>query len=274
MMDIHEIDISTLTTLSSTAAKESRISALRMTAASKSSHIGACLSVLDLLAVLFTMKFHIKTMLGNEVILSKGHAAAGLYAVLHHFDALNSNLDDYCKDGAAIYGHVNHEASTHIPLSTGSLGHGFPFGLGMAMASRIKGENTRTYVVISDGELNEGTTWESALVAAHHELNNLVVLIDRNKIQSLGFTENTLKLDPIRAKWISFGWEVIEIDGHNHEEIFKALMTNSTKPVCIIAETTKGKGVSFMENRLEWHYKSANPEELRSAIQEISDNQF
>ena len=270
-MKNHENDLSSLIRLSSAAAKESRISALKMTAASKSSHIGACLSVIDLLAVLFAFKFHVKAMHDTNVILSKGHAAAGLYSVLSHFGALNSSLDDYCKDGSDIYGHVNHEASTQIPLSTGSLGHGFPFGLGVAMALKLKGETSRTFVVISDGELNEGTTWESALVASHHQLNNLVVLIDRNQIQSLGFTENTVKLDPIGTKWKSFGWDTIEIDGHNHEEIFNAIMSKSSKPLCVIAATTKGKGVTFMENKIEWHYKSTNPEELKNAIQEISE---
>jgi transketolase len=273
-MNDQAIKLPSLIKLAKAAAQDSRIAAIKMTSASKSSHIGACLSVIDLLASLFTLKFNVEEMSNDNVILSKGHAAAALYAVLNHFGALNTNLDDYCKDGSKIYGHVNHEASPHIPLSTGSLGHGLPFALGVALALKLNGESSRTFVVISDGELNEGTTWESALVAAHHNLTNLVVLIDRNQIQSLGFTENTVKLEPIGEKWAAFGWESIEVDGHNFEEILKAAMEDSNKPRCVIANTVKGKGVSFMENKIEWHYKSASPEELTSAISEISGIKF
>ena len=175
-------------------------------------------------------------------------AAAGLYAVLHSLGLLNSDLDDFCKDNSKIYGHINHLASSHISLSTGSLGHGLPFGVGIALANKLKKSNSKVFVVISDGELNEGTTWESALFAGHHSLSNLVVVIDRNRIQSLGFTEDTLKLDPIDEKWQSFGWNTVEIDGHNYGEILDAAILETTKPLCVVANTIKGKGVTYMEN--------------------------
>lgn len=253
-------------------AVESRISVLQMTSSTKTSHIGSCFSVIDLLATLYAMKFHIDEMREDNIILSKGHAAAALYAVLHHFESLEIDLSEYCKNGSPIFGHVNHEASSNIPMSTGSLGHGLPFGLGMALGNRLKNERSRTFVILSDGELNEGTTWESALVAGHHGLSKLTVLVDRNHIQSLGFTEEIVKLDPIAEKWQAFGWETIEIDGHDFDAIAGALLLKSEKPLCIIADTLKGKGVSFMENKLEWHYKSATPSELEAAIAEIMDS--
>ena len=255
--------------LASKAAMESRKKALVMTSTAKSSHIGSCLSVIDILTVLFSLKQVSEFNSKDEVILSKGHAAAALYAVLDTYDLLDSNLEDFCKDNSQIYGHVNHHASNQIPLSTGSLGHGLPFGVGIAVAKKLKTLNHKTFVVMSDGELNEGTTWESALFAAHSNLTNLVVIIDRNRIQSLGFTEETLKLDPISAKWESFGWNTIEINGHDYHEILKAAVFETTKPLCVIAKTIKGKGVDFMEDTVEWHYKSTNKNELMDAIDQI-----
>ena len=258
-----------LETLVKEVAKKSRVTSLEMTSAAKTSHIGACLSVIDVLATLFCLKLNFAGHRNDNVILSKGHAAAGLYAVLDSLELLDADISDFCKDGSQIYGHINHHASAEIPLSTGSLGHGLPFGLGMALSTKMKNETNSTFVVISDGELNEGTTWESALVAAHHNLSQLTVIIDRNRIQSLGFTEDIVKLDPLVEKWGAFNWLTIEIDGHNVEEIISALLIESSQPKCIIANTVKGKGVSFMENELKWHYKSTSSDELLSAISEI-----
>ena len=255
--------------LSTEIAIKSRAKAVRITSQAKSSHIASCFSVIDILSVLFTMKQASNSHSKDDIILSKGHAAAGLYAVLHSLGLLNSDLDDFCKDNSKIYGHINHLASSHISLSTGSLGHGLPFGVGIALANKLKKSNSKVFVVISDGELNEGTTWESALFAGHHSLSNLVVVIDRNRIQSLGFTEDTLKLDPIDEKWQSFGWNTVEIDGHNYGEILDAAILETTKPLCVVANTIKGKGVTYMENTIEWHYKSANEDELKDAINQI-----
>lgn len=261
-----------ITKKSTKVASQARINSLIMTSEKSASHIGSCFSVIDILSVLFAQKILDKDRSQDEIILSKGHAAAGLYAVLDSFNLLDCDLADYCEENSQIYGHVNHHASSGILLSTGSLGHGLPFGVGVALANKFNKIEATTYVVVSDGELNEGTTWESALVAAHHELVNLVVVIDRNRIQSLGFTEETLKLDPIKDKWEAFGWEVFEIDGHNHEEILNACENSAHKPTCIVANTIKGKGVSFMEDTIAWHYKSANKEELNQAIMEIKSN--
>lgn len=271
-MHEREIQSQSLKTRAIEIAKKSRVSSLKMTSAAKTSHIGACLSVIDILSTLFVLKQNIQSHHNDNIILSKGHAAAALYSVLDSMNMLEFNLNDYCKNGSQLYGHINHHASVEIPLSTGSLGHGLPFGLGMALASKKKGTKSRTYVVVSDGELNEGTTWESALVAGHHNLNNLTVIIDRNRIQSLGFTEEIIKLDPIASKWKAFGWEVVEINGHDIGEIIETLEVDYEKPLCIVANTIKGKGVSFMENTLEWHYQSPSLEQLEAAVQEVSGN--
>jgi transketolase len=255
------------------AAKIARISALKMTHTSKASHIASCLSVIDILSVAFAYKFERINTDQMDVLLSKGHAAAALYAVLDAFGELNYPLDTYCQDGSPLYGHVNHHANKHIPLSTGSLGHGLPFGMGLALAKKKTNINEPTVVIMSDGECNEGTTWESAMVASHHGLNKLVTIIDRNRIQSLGNTEEILQLEPLIDKWTTFGWSVFEIDGHNHSAIRESLIAESQQPVCIIANTVKGKGVAFMENSVEWHYKSPNAEEIGIAIKMVSDAQ-
>jgi transketolase len=255
--------------LAEVSAQTARISALNMTAKARASHIGSCLSVMDILALLFTVKFNTESNEGDDIILSKGHAAAALYAILEVFSAIDADLNSFCEDGSDIYGHVNHHASSHIPLSTGSLGHGLPFAVGLSIAKKKRKLNSLTVVVMSDGELNEGTTWESALISAHQNLKNLIVIVDRNKIQSLGFTEQTLRLDPIDAKWKTFGWETRVVNGHDYSELHDAIYTKSEKPICVIAETVKGKGVSFMENTIEWHYKSASDSELIDATLEI-----
>jgi transketolase len=251
-------------------SQKARIDILRMTHKTGASHVGSGLSVIDILATTFVHKYYKLETYQTEILLSKGHAAAALYAVLHELNLLNGiPLDQYCEDDSKIYGHVNHLASPEIPLSTGSLGHGMPFALGMALASRLKESPGRTFVILSDGECNEGTTWESALVANQFKLNNLVVIIDRNRIQSLGMTEETISLEPLEEKWISFGWKTVVIDGHDHSAILEALETETTAPLCIIAETIKGKGVTFMENSVLWHYKSPSSEELTDAIEQV-----
>lgn len=271
-MNERDIQSQNLEALVKKIAMKSRVSSLEMTSVAKTSHIGACLSVIDILATLFILKQNVPGRGYDNIVLSKGHAAAALYSVLDSMKFLESKLSDYCKNGSQLYGHINHHASVEIPLSTGSLGHGLPFGLGMALAAKKKGTESRTYVVVSDGELNEGTTWESALVAGHHRLDNLTVIIDRNGIQSLGFTEEIIALDPIAPKWKAFGWETVEIDGHDIGAIIETLAVDYEKPLCIIANTIKGKGVSFMEDTLQWHYQSPSSEQLEAAIQEVSGN--
>jgi transketolase len=249
-------------------ARESRLSALKMVASAKAAHIGSSLSVIDILSVLY---IDVKNE-NDVVIVSKGHAAAGTYAVLAHAGHLSLELlNDYGTNGSTLGGHVNHSGNSAVRLSTGSLGHGMPYGIGIALAQKKRLEKARTFVVISDGECDEGTTWESALLASQLELNNLIVVIDRNRIQSLAGTEETLKLEPLIDKWLAFNWNVLEVNGHDHVELETAFK-ESDKPLLIIANTIKGKGVSFMEETVLWHYRPPSEEDLSLAISEINRN--
>ncbi len=210
--------------------------------------------------------------LGDELIISKGHAAAGAYAVLAHSGYIPLDiLDTYSMDGSALGGHVT---STHVPvinLSTGSLGHGLPFSTGRALAKKRLGIQGKSFVILSDGECDEGSNWEAALLASHLELDNISVVIDRNFLQSLKSTEETVRLEPLAEKWLAFNWDVAVVDGHSHEALRQAIFRESNKPKLTIANTVKGYGVSFMENSVPWHYKSPNAEELDSALNELGN---
>jgi transketolase len=257
---------------SRTLARESRISTLKMIADSKSSHIGSAYSVIDILAVLYSYKIN-SNRLNDTILLSKGHAAAALYSILGNCGILpKETLSTYCQDGSLLGGHVSHFANCGVEFSTGSLGHALSFGAGKAFVRITTGDESKIYVVLSDGELNEGSTWEAALFASHHNLANLVVLIDRNNLQSLKSTEQTLRLEPLDEKWNSFGWDVSVIDGHNHNEIFNEIKSETSsikQPKLVICNTIKGKGVSFMENNIEWHYKYPSGSEYKEALKEI-----
>lgn len=255
-------------------SKGARLNILRMTHEAQVSHVASALSVVDILSAIYSRSSAPTPQDASAtdreiVILSKGHAAAALYSVLSELEFFpNDWLDSYCKDSAPLGGHVTSKNVPGVELSTGSLGHGMPYGLGVAMSRKISNVSSPVFVVISDGECNEGTTWESALIANRFKLDNLIVIIDRNRIQSLDFTEKTIPLDPLEDKWKSFGWEVAEVDGHSIEEIQAAVSERTTCKV-LIANTTKGKGVSFMENSIEWHYKSPNDEQLELALLEV-----
>ena len=259
-------------------AAESRKSILEMTSHGNAAHVGSALSVVDLIAVAYTeLKIsptEWRAWAGeNILILSKGHAAAALYSVLGHEGFFPKDwLSRYSQDGSELGGHVTFGVPG-VELSTGSLGHGLPFGVGVAMyrlRCKIPG---RVVVVMSDGELDEGSTWESLLIASHHNLHNLLVLVDRNGLQSLEGTEETLALEPLKEKFEAFGWETKIVDGHNHDELSMGMAVNneSVKPIAIIGKTTKGKGVSFMENAVRWHYRPPNDEELAAALREVGD---
>lgn len=254
-----------------------RHAVLDMVYESSASHVGSALSVVDILAVLYSGGANIQpeNRLNPErdiVILSKGHSASALYAVLALRGFIPTNwLKEYSKNGATLGGHVTSAGVPGVELSTGSLGHGFPYGVGVALSRKKTGKKGRIFVVVSDGECDEGTTWESAMIANHSKLNNIVVIVDRNQIQSLAGTEETLALEPFAAKWKSFGWDTTEIDGHNHLEILNSLQP-ADKPNCVIAKTVKGRGVDFMENSILWHYKSPNVQELRQAKESLRKN--
>ena len=231
----------------------------------KSSHIGSSLSIVDILIVLY------KNILKKNIfILSKGHACLAYYCVLQKFNYINKKLlYSYGKNNTLLLSHVSHKVPG-VEFSTGSLGHGLPYAVGRALAEKINKKEKKIYVLVSDGELNEGTTWESLLFASFHRLNNLIIIIDYNKIQSLDFTKNILQLEPLNKKFISFGCFVKIIDGHNYSQIYKSLLFKSkNKPYIIIANTIKGKGVKFMENSVLWHYKSPDSKELSEAIKEL-----
>jgi transketolase len=241
----------------------------------KSSHIGTCLSMADLLAVLYgevlrIQPHHPTWPERDRFILSKGHGAAILYAALAERGCFPVEwLDQYSADGSPLTGHVSH----HVPgieLSTGSLGHGLSVGAGLALAARRSGATWRTVVLCSDGELDEGSNWEPILFAPHHRLGGLTLLVDYNKIQSFGTVEEVLPLEPLADKFRAFRWAVTEIDGHDHAAIRTALTAPAgDMPHCIIAHTVKGRGVDFMEGRLAWHYKSPNDDELAHALAQV-----
>ena len=245
--------------------KNIRINILKKTFQAQSSHIGSCFSIVELLAVLYFKRLRKK----DTFILSKGHAALALYCTLFEKKLLpKKELDSYGKNNSTLMSHVSHKVK-NIKFSTGSLGHGLPYAIGKALGEKIDRTNNKVYVLVSDGELNEGTTWESLLFASFHNLNNLFIIIDYNKIQSLDFVKNVLKLEPLKKKIKSFNCNVEKIDGHNIKVIQKSLINKSNKPKVIIADTIKGKGVDFMENNVAWHYKSPNDEELDYAIRNL-----
>jgi transketolase len=262
-------------------ANNIRKHAVTMTSLGGSSHIGSILSIADILAVLYgsVLKYksnNPKWIDRDRFILSKGHAGAGVYAALAESGFMPlDKLKTHYQDGSDLSGHVSHKGIPGVEFSTGSLGHGLPVASGMALAAKINKKKHRIFALLSDGECDEGSNWEAILFAAHHKLNNLVAIIDRNRLQSIYSTEDTLALEPFPEKWKSFGWDVVEIDGHNHNEIFKSCKNDinpTNKPLCVIANTTKGKNVSFMENNTLWHYRSPQGDEYKLAIAELEKN--
>lgn len=263
---------------SETLARAARIEILRMTHDAKASHVGSALSVVDILAVLYSGAANINPKKVADldrdiVILSKGHAASALYSILALRGFFSVEwLRRYCQDGAELGGHVTSAYAPGVELSTGSLGHGLPFGMGIQIARKLTNQAGKTFIVMSDGECDEGTTWESALIANHHNLDSLVVIIDRNGIQSMGSTEVTLALEPFDSKWKSFGWNVFAVNGHDHLELIEKLNTPSNgKPTCIIANTVKGNGVDFMENEVLWHYRPPSDDDLQRALMQVNE---
>lgn len=258
---------------------------VEMTHLSGGSHIGAIMSVADIVAVLYTDVLNYKSdepkwECRDRFILSKGHASAAIYAALAEsgFFAVEE-LKTHYQNGSRLFGHVSH----HLPgidFSTGSLGHGLSAGVGMAYAAKKDGNDHKVYVVLGDGECDEGSVWEAALFANHFRLNNLVAIIDHNHMQSMDFQENTLEIEDFASKWSAFGWNVIEINGNDHQELkeaFKKAEEKSKdelhKPTVIIANTIKGQGVSFMRNDILWHYRFPhNGWEYDCAVNELYQN--
>lgn len=253
-----------------------RVDALRMVTRAKASHIASALSIADIVAVLYGGVLRhdpAQPAFGgrDRFILSKGHACVAIYAVLAARGFIPADdLLTYGQDHSVLMNHISHKVPG-VEFSTGSLGHGLPFGAGKALAAKARDETWRTFVQLSDGELGEGSNWEACMFAAHHALDNLIAIVDYNNLQSLTTVEQTLRIEPLAAKFEAFGWNVRHVDGHDHQQLAAALDAPpvAAKPTMVIAKTTKGKGVSFMENSVEWHYKSPSLAQLEQALVEL-----
>ena len=250
---------------------------VEMTGRANASHIGSSLSMADLLAVLYAGVLRYDAARPDwedrdRFILSKGHGCAALYAVLAEFGYFPlTDLESYYQNGSPYAGHTMHNIPG-VELSSGSLGHGLPVATGMALAAKRDGKTHRIFCMLSDGECDAGSVWEPAMFAPHHGLDNLIVMIDYNKIQSLGKVKDVIDLEPLADKWRAFGWGTREIDGHDLEAIEKAYAEvpfEKGKPSCIVAHTVKGKGVSYMEHELLWHYRAPRGKDFEVAMAEL-----
>ena len=261
-------------------SKKLRREVLMMIHNAKSGHPGGSLSCIDILNVLFTkcMKHYPECELNpdyknrDRFILSKGHASAALYAIMAECGYFKEDeLLTFRKLGSKLQGHPCSRILKGIEVSTGSLGQGLSIGCGMALGLKLDKIDSKVFVYMGDGEIEEGSVWEAAMNAAHNKLNNLIAFVDRNKLQIDGSTEIVKSVGNVKAKFEAFDWNTIEIDGHNIKEIYNAInkAKNSDKPCVIIANTIKGKGVSFMENNAAWHGKAPNDEDLQKALEEL-----
>lgn len=246
-----------------------------MTHYSGSSHVGSCLSIADILYVLYFKILNIdpgqpKKADRDKFILSKAHGSAALYATLAEKGYFpKDHLEKFYIDGGILPGHLDLESVPGVEASTGSLGHGLSIGVGMAISNRQAHNPGRVCVLLGDGESNEGSVWEAVMLAATLRLDNLTAIVDYNKLQSFGRTNDVINQENIAERWKSFGWEVLEVDGHDPDELERAFKSGQVGPKVIIAHTIKGKGVSFMENRLEWHYRSPDAGQLAQAVKEL-----
>ncbi len=253
---------------------------LEMTHISRGSHIGAIFSLAEIMATLYTGVLNVdpqnpKMPDRDRLILSKGHAGAAVYAALAErgfFDV--EELSTHYANGSRLSGHVSHKGVPGVEFSTGSLGHGLAVAAGMALGGKKDKEDWRVFCILGDGECDEGSVWEAALQAHQYKLDNLIAVVDHNRMQSLDFCEKTIALEPFTDKWAAFGWNVLQVDGHSVEALYGAFAQakanrGTDKPTVIIAETTKGKGVSFMENDILWHYRTPQGEEYEAALKEL-----
>ena len=259
-------------------ANKMRATALLMIHAGRSAHAGSNMSPADIYTILYNAIAKINPKRPNDpnrdrVVISKGHGAAIVWAILAERGFFPRQwLKTYYKDNGKLPGHITKMQIPGVELSTGSLGHGLPFSCGVALSGKRNHKKFRVFTILSDGEMDEGSNWEAFLFAPHYKLDNLTVILDYNKIQSLARVSETLNLEPLREKLISFGWAVKEIDGHNHKQIFETLKKiplNKNKPSFIIAHTIKGKGVSFMEDTVTWHYGNTTDAQIKQALKEL-----
>ena len=257
-----------------------RRNGLEMTHLSRGSHIGSVLSVAEIIAVLYARVLNVdpkepKKPDRDRMILSKGHAGSAVYAALAETGFFPvEQLKTHYANGSILSGHVSHKGVPGVEVSTGSLGHGLGVGTGMALGAKMDGAQWRTYVVLGDGECDEGSVWEAALQAAQYKLDRLIAVVDYNHMQSLATVDETLRLEPFEQKWKDFGWNAISVDGHDTDALLKAFEwakenAGSRKPSVILAHTVKGKGISFMENNILWHYRTPQGEEYDAALKEL-----
>ena len=260
-------------------ANRIRLRSLEMVHKAGIGHPGGDLSAADILATLYLRILNIDPRNPNmpardRFIMSKGHSSGALYATLARagfFD--EEDLSSYMTPGSKLNGHPDRNKIPGVEANTGPLGHGLPIAVGCALAAKIDGSKWRTFVLTGDGELQEGSNWEAAMSAAQFKLDNLTVIVDRNRFQQGAGTEETIQLEPLAEKWRAFGWAVVDVDGHDHAlliECFQKLPVVAGKPTCVIAHTLKGKGVSFMQDRSGWHHRVPTAEELRLATLELT----
>ena len=250
-----------------------RLTILEQSHRARFGHIGSALSIADIVAALFGGVLRGAGPDRERFILSKGHAVLALYAALYETGRIDrSALETYCGDGTAFGAHPEHVVEA-IDFSTGSLGHGLGYGAGSALAARLQGSPRRTFVLISDAELNEGSVWEAAMFAAHQRLGSLVAVVDANGQQAMGPTRQVLDLEPLAVRWRAFGWTAHEVDGHDPDALratFDSIDGTSSRPQIVIARTTSGSGVSFMEDRTSWRYFPLSDEQYAAAVTEVT----
>ena len=260
-----------------------RRNGLEMTPLSRESHLGSILSVAEIIAVLYASVLKVDPARPDwpdrdRMILSKGHAGAAIYSALAERGFFPvEELKNHYANGSHLSGHVSHKGVPGVEISTGSLGHGLGIGAGLALGAKMDGASWRTYVVLGDGECDEGSVWEAALQAAQFRLDRLIAIVDYNHMQSLDFVDKTLALEPFEEKWRSFSWHAESVDGHDTEALETALKraqanAGSGKPSVILAHTIKGRGVSFMENQILWHYRTPQGEEYEAALKELEEH--
>jgi len=255
-------------------ALEIRKTIIEMAHKSNGPHVGSALSCADIMAALYFGVLDIKSPESEErdrFILSKAHSAMALYSALFHKGWLDEHtLMSYYQNGGSLPAHTDRFTVKGIEISAGSLGHGLPIGLGIAHAFKLRGAKQKVYVLMGDGETQEGSVWEAAMLAPALKLSNLTVLIDYNNLQGYGRARELVSFEPLAEKWRAFGWNAVEVDGHDHKSIKSACLANSDMPKVIICNTTKGKGVSFMEDELKWHYFLVTKEHRENALKELN----
>ena len=261
-------------------ARKCRVEIVKMVHRAQAGHPGGSLSEIDLISALYANYMRIKPDEPNwddrdRFILSKGHASPGMYAILAEMGFISKeDLKSYRVLGGVCQGHVDMKWCPGVDFSAGSLGMGLSFGMGCSIAARLEGSERNIFVMLGDGEIQEGSVWEAAMAAKHHELGNLKVILDRNRIQNDDFCESQMRMFDIPAKWRSFGWEVMEIDGHNTEDIVRGLdflVNTNDNPAILIAHTIKGKGVSYMEDNPAFHGAAPNDEQFQIAMEELGE---